>query len=150
MELWTHKNIKALIYSNDHCQPHVTFVCVSDKWTARIRFSMVKSEIKLVDVKPEKNDPGVKLINELANQVWNRLAKCRMGWWSTKNGELCIDNRGVQPNGAGKVLLDGPNPSGTIMAKSGKYVKKKKGKGFEVRAIVVWKNGSVALDQIVE
>jgi hypothetical protein len=150
MSLWTHKNIEALIFMNDHCDPHVTFVCRADDWKARMRFSMVKSDIKLIDVKPLKNRPATSLLNRLANQLDARLDDCRMEWWLTKGGELCIDNKDVERIGNGRVLLDGIAPTGRIIAKSGKYVPKPSGSGHHVTASIKWADGTITHNEVVE
>ena len=151
MPLWTHKNIKAWIFLNDHCDPHVTFDCRADHWTARIRFSMVKPDISLVDVKPKRNAPSVALLNLLANQLDQRLERCRMVWWQTKGGELCIDNKEVMRIGSGRVLLDGPFASGVIIAKSGNYLPGPHGNGYRVTVPSVrWTDGTVTNRELVE
>lgn len=149
MALWSHKNIKAWIYMNDHCEPHVTFDCQADAWKARIRFSMVKPGVALVDVKPLKNAPSLALLNALANQLDQRIDQCRMEWWRTKNGELCVDNKDVERAGPGRVLMDGPAPIGRIVPKSGAYVARPGG-GHQVMASVRWSNGPVTHNEIVE
>ena len=149
MALWTYKNIQAWIYKNDHCEPHVTFVCMADQWKARIRFSMVKTGVELVDVKPLINTPSWALLNRIANQLDQRIEQCRLEWWHTKNGELCIDNRKVERLTVGRVLMDGPAPLGRIIPRSGRYVAKGGG-GFHVKASVRWPNGSVTHHEIVE
>ena len=149
MALWTHKNVSAWIFMNDHCDPHVTFVCKADHWKARMKFNMVKSAISLIDVKPLRNAPSLALLNELANQLDQRLDQCRMEWWRTKNGELCIDNKDVERIGPGRVLMFGPSPTGRIVAKSGAYVATHGG-GHHVTASVKWSNGSTTHNEIVE
>lgn len=150
MPLWTHKNIKAWIFMNDHCDPHVTFDCQADHWTARIKFSMVKPDISLVDVKPKRNAPSLALLNALANQLDQRLEQCRMTWWQTKGGELCIDNQGVGRIGPGRVLLDGPIAMGSIVARSGRYLSKPNGNGHHVVASVRWIDGTLTHNEVVE
>lgn len=150
MLLWKYKNIDALIYMNDHCAPHVTFDCAAGAWTARMTFSMVKPVISLKDVKPLKNKPATKLLNELANLLDAQLDLCRMAWWTTKGGELCIDNKDVQRLARGKVLLDGSAPTGRIVAKSGKYVPKPTGGGHHVTASIRWSDGTLTHDEIVD
>ena len=150
MLLWKHKNISALIYINDHCDPHITFDCPAMGWTARMTFSMVKPDISLKDVKPEKKKPAISLLNELANQLDARLDQCRMAWWTTKGGVLCIENKEVQRIATGRVLLDGPAPLGRIIAKSGLYVQKPTGIGYHVTASIQWSNGTVTNNEIVE
>lgn len=149
MALWQHKNVKAWIYMNDHCDPHVTFDCQADAWKARIQFSMVKPSIRLIDVKPVRNAPSLALLNALANQLGQRLDQCRMQWWRTKSGELCIDNKPVERKAAGRVLMDGPEPTGRIEPKSGAYVAVLGG-GHHVTASVRWSSGSVTRNEIVE
>ncbi len=150
MSLWAHKNIDAWIYMNDHCEPHVTFVCRADDWKARIKFSMVKPAISLVDVKPLKNKPSLSLINRLANQLDAHLDDCRMAWWVTKNGELCIDNKDVERLGKGRVFLDGSTSTGRIVAKSGRYVPKPVGGGHQVTASIRWVDGTITHNEVVE
>lgn len=149
MALWSHKNIKAWIYMNDHCEPHVTFDCQADAWTARIRFSMVKPGVALVDVKPLKNAPSRALLNALANQLDKRIDQCRMAWWRTQRGELCIDNKGVERVAPGRVLMEGPVPTGTIEPKSGAYVPRPGG-GHHVTSSVRWSNGSITHTEVLE
>ena len=150
MPLWSHKNIDAWIYMNDHCEPHVTFVCRADDWKARIKFSMVKPAISLMDVKPKTNAPKLSLLNQLANQLYARLDDCRMAWWVTKSGELCIDNKDVERLGKGRVLLDAPTPTGRVVAKSGKYVPLPAGVGHQVTASIRWADGTITHNEVVE
>lgn len=149
MALWTHQNIKAWTYMNDHCEPHVTFDCPADGWKARIQFSMVKPDVALIDVKPLKNIPSRAVLNTLANQLEQRLTQCRLEWWQTKNGELCIDKRSVERVGKCRVLMDGPNPTGKIVPKSGAYVPNHQGR-HHVTASVLWRNGVMTHNEVVQ
>jgi hypothetical protein len=141
--LWTHQNIVARIWPNDHCPPHVTFVCKADGWTARMEFSMVEPTVRLIDVKPVKNAPGLNLINELARQLAQRRRLCRKAWWDTQ-ATVCLDNKQVERAELGTVRLAATGHQvGTVVPKSGKYVAKR------VLVKVVWPNGSVT-DEIVK
>ncbi len=90
------------------------------------------------------------MLNELANQVDVRLDQCRMAWWRTQGGELCIDNKGAERVGPGRVLLDGLSPTGKIIAGSGRYVPDADGPGHHVRASVLWSDGSVTVGEVLE
>ena len=150
MPLRSYRNIDAWIYMNDHCDPHVTFDCPADAWKARIRFSMVKADISLVDVKPMRNAPTISLLNRLAKQLEQRLDDCRMTWWLTKGGELCIDSKSVERVAAGRVLLDGRNPNGKIIPRSGKYLAQASSGRHEVIASVAWTNGTITHNEVLE
>jgi hypothetical protein len=142
--LWTYENIEARIWPNDHCPPHVTFICRADGWTARIEFSMVSTIVCLIDIKPIIKAPGSALINVLANQVQNRLPKCRKLWWETFSS-VCLDNKRVERIKPGEARLAKVGiSSGVVIAKSGLYESSK------VYASVRWPDGTVSLEQIKE
>lgn len=143
--LWMHENIEARIWSNDHCPPHVTFVCRPEKWTARIEFSMVTPHVGLKDIKPLKNAPSLVLINALANQVFSGLIECRRVWWETFSS-VCLDNKRVHLISDGQVMMGSSAEksgfNGFIISKSGVY------RSNIVLATVRWNNGSTSIHEI--
>lgn len=140
--LWLHENIEARIWPNDHCPPHVTFVCRPEKWTARIEFSMVTSYVGLKDIKPLKNAPSLALIDTPANQVSSKIFKCRRVWWATFSS-VCLDNKKVHIFSEDQVRLGSSNEkSGAIVSKSGVY------KSNIVSAAVRWNDGSTSIHEI--
>lgn len=142
--LWKYRNVTARIWSNDHCPPHVTFVCMADGWSARVEFSMVISKVSLVDIKPIRNAPPINLINTLMAQLTSRLTLCREEWWVIQ-GTVCVDNKVVVRAGPGEVrfgrALDG---DGVIVAKTGKFQSNK------VEAKVNWNDGCTTTETVLE
>jgi hypothetical protein len=140
--LWAYQNITARIWPNDHCPPHVTFICKADGWTARMEFSMVDTTVQLMDVKPLKNAPGLDLINELARQLAQRRRECRKAWWDAQ-ATVCLDNKKVVRIAPGTVRLGAdPNQGGTVIAKTGKY------QAQTVRVKVLWVDRSVSEETV--
>lgn len=141
--LWSHKNIGARIWPNDHCPPHVTFVCRADHWTARMRFSMVMPAVALWDVKPLSHAPSIKLLNELAAQLHAHLDACRAEWWRTQQ-TVCLDNHMVFRAANGKVYLGaGPGAAhGMICAGVARY------ENAAVLARLCWTDGSFTVEEI--
>jgi hypothetical protein len=148
MSLWTYKNIEARIWPLDHCPPHVTFVCRADAWTARIEFSMVNEDVRLMDVKPQVNAPAQALINELANQVLGRIRTCRKEWWRVHQS-ACIDNKPVRKISANEVSLSGSaGQRGVVVAKSASYQRLPKRPGFHVVASIRWTSGTTKMEVV--
>lgn len=141
--LWAHRNIVAKIWSNDHCPPHVTFICAAEQWTARIQFSMTSAHIELMDIKPLKNAPTRLLVNSLMHQTEQNLAVCRSTWWN-KQGTVCLDNQMVIRTSAGVVNVAGATgDAGTIIAGTGRFVVK------GVVAKVRWQSGEITEETIL-
>lgn len=65
---------------------------------------MVEPTVRLIDVKPVKNAPGLNLINELARQLAQRRRLCRKAWWDTQ-ATVCLDNKQVERAELGAVRL---------------------------------------------
>ena len=153
MALWTHKNIEAHVWPLDHCPPHVTFVS-RDGWAARMKFSMVDDAyLELWDVKPVGiRPPASKLLNQLAEQLLDRLLECRGEWWRTQQ-KVCLDNSDVRRVGAASAkrvaLCDRKAWQGRIVARSGMY-RAAPGGGFEVVVSVRWSNGTTTQHERVE
>ena len=140
--LWKHANIEARIWPNDHCPPHVTFVCRADVWTARMAFSMVDSTVSLIDVKPLKNAPSLALLDLLAHQLADHQQLCRDVWWRLQ-ATVCLDNKRVVRCGPTAVKLGmGAKPVGTVVAGSGVYAAGK------VSATVIWPTGVITRDVV--
>lgn len=146
--LWTYGNIEARIWPLDHCPPHVTFVCRPDSWTARIQFSMVADEVRLIDIKPLVHAPNRKLISVLADQVYANRLICRSSWWLTQK-TACLDNKCVQRVGAGVVELtneSNPKPTdGVIVKNTGTYQA-----GVGVVATVIWQGSANTIEILRE
>lgn len=148
--LWTYRNIEARIWPLDHCPPHVTFVSRAGNWTARFRFCMFSTRIEIWDIKPLRNAPSWKLINELAHQVDKNLASCRNEWRSLHK-DVCLDNKEVERAGPGLVRLGTiATPTGKIIAKSGTYRPAGHDHPDRVVVNVRWPNHSVTQEQVVE
>lgn len=141
--LWSHGNIRAEIFTLDHCDPHVTFVCKPDRWTAKMEFSMVSPTfVNLVSIKPLINAPSTALINALAAEVLSHLQLCRATWWKN-HGSVCLDNKPVTQLAQSTVQLGsaGSGRLGRIVAGSGKYL----GASDAVEALIQWGDGSRSL-----
>ena len=142
--LWKYRKVTARIWSNDHCPPHVTFVCMSDGWSARVEFSMVCSQVSLMDIKPVRNAPSIALVNELMEQLLARLSFCRQEWWAIQQ-TICLDNKVVTRVVPGEVRLGRSSGCiGGIVPKTGKFQENK------VTAQVRWVDGCTTTDTVSE
>lgn len=111
---------------------------------------MFSSRIEIWDIKPVRNAPSWKLINELANQVDKNLAMCREEWWSLHK-DVCLDNKEVERAGPGLVRLGSVvTPTGKVIAKSGTYQPAGNGHPDKVVVGVKWPTHSVTQEQVVE
>lgn len=89
------------IFSRDHCPPHATFLDQSNRWVVRIAFSFRDADIALMSIIPPRNQPGLAVINALAEAVRRNLPECRRLWWayqqsnpaSQTEGPCCLNNQ---------------------------------------------------------
>jgi hypothetical protein len=90
------------IYSRDHCPPHATCRDLAGQWTIRISFSFLDNVVRLMSVLPSQNNPGFRVINELAQAVQRNLAACRLLWWGYQQhtqqpaGPCCLNNQAAR------------------------------------------------------
>lgn len=92
-----------VVFSLDHCPPHVTARHRAENWVARIRFSFVTGAVTLWDVEPLKNAPRLRDINALVDEVRDEIEACRCLWWLVQ-GTVCLDNRWVDVDPAAPTL----------------------------------------------
>ncbi|MCJ2065164.1 hypothetical protein MKK63_20960 [Methylobacterium sp. J-088] len=81
-----------VVFSHDHCPPHISALQRREAWTARIRFSFVTDVVALWDVEPLRNAPRRRALGLLLDEVQDRLAACRRCWWSVQ-GTTCLEGR---------------------------------------------------------
>ncbi|HVE06187.1 MAG TPA: hypothetical protein VNE00_02960 [Paraburkholderia sp.] len=139
MLLWKTRTVEMRIWPNDHCPPHVTAVCRPGCWTARFLFSMIKDDVLLWDIKPQRNAPSYDTVWQLANDVHAKRVQCREGWWKYQqhNRGICLDNAPVVgKQGEALELFDqshAAEPDGSIVPGTGIYVP-----GLGIRAQIDW------------
>jgi hypothetical protein len=98
----TGASAKLGIYSRDHCPPHATCRDLAGQWTIRISFSFLDNVVRLLSVLPAQNNPGFRVINELAQAVQRNLEACRRLWWGYQQntqeaaGPCCLNNQTVR------------------------------------------------------
>lgn len=83
---------QVVVFSHDHCPPHVSALQRREAWTARIGFSFVTNVVALWDVEPLRNAPRRRAVGLLLDEVQDRLAVCRRCWWSVQ-GTTCLEGR---------------------------------------------------------
>ncbi len=97
MRVCSHRGlIVAVLTRNEHCPPHV-HVGTPD-WDARIEFSFWNGGVRLWDVTPAKDAPGLALLEELRQVVKAEanLRRARTLWWQSRQ-TLCLDNQAGDP-----------------------------------------------------
>ena len=148
--LWSYRGIEARIWPLDHCPPHVTFVSRAGNWTARVKFSVHASQVEIWDIKPLRNAPTLGLVNSLVNQVNQRLAACRLAWWTLQQ-DVCLDNKEVERVSPGVVRLGAAVvPVGKVIARSGTYRAESHSHADAVVVRVKWPGQEQTLEQVVE
>ena len=89
------------VYSKDHCPPHATCRDTGGQWVVRISFSFVDpSFVDVLSILPPQNNPGNRVINQLASAVQQNLKECRRLWWMYQRnnpriqaeGACCLNN----------------------------------------------------------
>lgn len=83
---------QVVVFSHDHCPPHVSVLQRGEAWTARIGFSFVTDAVSLWDVEPLRNTPRRRVVGLLLDEVQDHLAACRRCWWSVQ-GTTCLEGR---------------------------------------------------------
>lgn len=91
------------IFAHDHCPPHVHAIQRADKWLARVGFSYLARDARLISITPLKNRPRRGILNLLLDEVENRLTECQRAWWLTRS-DTCLANRWVKVSPGGKLL----------------------------------------------
>ena len=93
MKVCTHKGLViAVLTRNEHCPPHVHVG--TEQWDARFEFSFWHNGVRLWDVVPVKNQPGVAQLEDL-RQVLKQpahLRRAREIWWSALQS-VCLVNQ---------------------------------------------------------
>jgi hypothetical protein len=80
------------VFSDDHCPPHVHARHRGDGWIARVRFSFLGSEVRLLSIAPLRNSPLQRTVNQLLDDIEAELLACRESWWITKQ-TTCLENQ---------------------------------------------------------
>lgn len=65
-----------------------------------MQFSFVDNDVALMSITPAKHVPLQRIVNSLLNDVGDRVTKCRMQWWTTRQ-TTCLMNQWA------KVLVTG-------------------------------------------
>jgi hypothetical protein len=105
------------VYALEHCPPHATCRDMAGMWEVRISFSFLDASVDLMSIRPAQNNPGSRIINELADAVRRNLKECRRLWWiyqsnnpaSQTQGACCLNNTIY----AGSVVIDAMYDPGT-------------------------------------
>lgn len=92
------------LFADDHCPPHVHGRHRGDGWIARVQFSFVNNDVGLMSIAPPKHLPLQRVVNELLNDVGDRVTKCRRQWWTTRQ-TTCLMNQWAKVSVAGKLEL---------------------------------------------
>ena len=92
------------VFADDHCPPHVHARHRGEDWVARVRFSYVGSDVKLLSIAPLKNVPLQRVVNELLDDIQARLTDCRRSWWTTRQTACLANQWAIAPPG-GKVVV---------------------------------------------
>jgi hypothetical protein len=109
------------VFTNDHCPPHVHARHRSEDWIARLRFSYLSHEVKLMSITPARNVPLQRVINELLGELRDRLSDCRESWWLTTQ-TACLANQWARVSAAGKVELLAERKPGAKQITEATYV----------------------------
>ena len=81
------------VLANDHCPPHVHAKHRGEEWIARVGFSYLNTNVKLLSIAPTKNIPGQRVINRLLEGTSHaQLSSCRHHWWMTLQ-TTCLVNQ---------------------------------------------------------
>jgi hypothetical protein len=106
---------EVVVFSHDHCPPHVTARHHAEAWVARIKLSFVTDLVTLWDVEPVKNAPRLRDLNELLDEVEDKLVACRRQWWLI-HGTACIRNRWARNATSTLDLLEKKQPGARQIA----------------------------------
>ena len=68
------------VFTNDHCPPHVHARHRGEGWVARVKFSFFKSDVELMSLAPVKRAPLQRVLNEVLDDIRERLRDCREQW----------------------------------------------------------------------
>ena len=80
------------VFAEDHCPPHIHARHRGEGWIARVEFSFVTNEVRLISVTPVRNTPLPRVIGQLLDDVQDALHACRAEWWAMR-GMTCLTNR---------------------------------------------------------
>jgi len=80
------------VFADDHCPPHVHARHRGEGWVARVGFSFVTNEVRLISVTPLRNIPLPRVISHLLQDIADALPACRGMWWAMR-GTVCLANR---------------------------------------------------------
>jgi len=105
-----------VIFSADHCPPHVHARHRGEGWVARVGFSYLSSDITLLSVMPVAAQPTRAVLRRLLDDVRGHLSLARSIWWDIQ-GTTCLENRflALHPDGAAEVSTM-PSPAASRLA----------------------------------
>lgn len=83
---------QVVVFSHDHCPPHVSALQRREAWLARVGFSFVTDAVALWDIEPLRNTPRRREIGQLLDEVQDHIAACRQVWWSVQR-TTCLEGR---------------------------------------------------------
>ena len=89
------------LFADDHC-PHVHARHRSEGWIARVQFSFVDNDVGLMSIAPTKRVPLQRVVNQLLDDVGDRVTECRRQWWTTRQ-TTCLMNQWARRPAAGKI-----------------------------------------------
>lgn len=81
-----------IVFSADHCPPHVYARHRGEGWVARVEFSYLSSDLVLLSVTPLKATPPRAVIGQLMDDIGAQLPALREVWWEVR-GSTCLENR---------------------------------------------------------
>jgi hypothetical protein len=108
------------VFTDDHCPPHVHARHRGEGWIARVRFSYLNSALELMSIAPEKKAPLQRVVNQLLDNIQERLSDCRQRWWMT-NRTACLTNQWAQVLTDGAVELLSKQISGAKQITDARY-----------------------------
>ncbi len=76
-------DIQVFIGSEDHPPPHVHAWHQREGWGARFRFSFLSDVVALYRFRRSGRRPTVATLDQIADQIEQRLPLCRSEWWRT-------------------------------------------------------------------
>jgi hypothetical protein len=92
------------VFSDDHCPPHVHARHRSEGWIARVCFSCLDRATELMSLEPVKNFPMRRVVNNLLDEIQDRLSECRSRWWMTRR-TTCLANQWAIVRTPGNVVI---------------------------------------------
>jgi len=98
---------------DEHCPPHLHVENEAAPWEARLAFSFIGNDVRLMDVDPIEDAPNARTVDRIKAAIAANLPKCRRAWWAM-SGTCCIDNRWAQVSRDGTVTVLARREAGAI------------------------------------